>query len=342
MKRNPNHYSALFRFLGADLTNQFHKYGCNHVYFNTNVQTIHAGRIKYGIAERADVMRDLLEWNELYVAGRMHKPVQWRYSDGQTPIGEEGYPQYLDVDAMEERWIGKGQTFTDEARDNLNENTQADEPLSSTWNDNILPDPKLDQACRVNRRRALLFAILFSLPPSSNAHKHYSLEWNQLYEQICRLSYDGDVRMRLKAENAHKIQNIAHGQRAYFDAIYRDGIVANELHHGSFDERVLSLSLEEWRNFLVEAGVPQQVITIQRQLEPSHTHLHLENALNLANSSHLRGNVAEIQRLTKKSVEKIVFDSSKSQLIKGFFTAGTTTSIKYAWKKMMKSFWSRR
>jgi len=70
---NPTHYSAL-KHLGANrVANVQDNYGAG-VYFNTLVPC--EGRlIKYGVLNHDTLLNDLLDWETLYVAGRLHKPV---------------------------------------------------------------------------------------------------------------------------------------------------------------------------------------------------------------------------------------------------------------------------
>ncbi|XP_071550753.1 phosphatidate cytidylyltransferase, mitochondrial isoform X2 [Panulirus ornatus] len=71
--RNPRHYSFL-RFAGPHfIANVQENWGAK-IYFNTLVPT-HEGMIKYGVISHTSVITDLLDWDTLYVAGRLHKPV---------------------------------------------------------------------------------------------------------------------------------------------------------------------------------------------------------------------------------------------------------------------------
>jgi len=70
---HPGHYSAL-RHLGAQAVLEVQRLGAARVYYNTLVPT-HAGLIKYGVISREDLIADLQDWQALYVAGRLHKPV---------------------------------------------------------------------------------------------------------------------------------------------------------------------------------------------------------------------------------------------------------------------------
>ncbi|XP_012564290.2 phosphatidate cytidylyltransferase, mitochondrial [Hydra vulgaris] len=69
----PHHYSFV-RYFGTNFVSFLNKnYGAK-VYFNTLIE-FDKSLIKYGVIEIKDFVKDLLEWNTLYIAGRLHKPV---------------------------------------------------------------------------------------------------------------------------------------------------------------------------------------------------------------------------------------------------------------------------
>lgn len=73
LQMNRRHYSAL-KFLGTRaITHIQQQYGAG-IYFNTLVM-LGARLIKYGIVSTERLITDLLDWETLYMSGRLHKPV---------------------------------------------------------------------------------------------------------------------------------------------------------------------------------------------------------------------------------------------------------------------------
>lgn len=74
LKINAEHYSFL-KVFGNNFISKFQENSGAKVYFNTlvNVDDV---VIKYGVISRKDLVTDLLEWSDLYLAGRLHKPVK--------------------------------------------------------------------------------------------------------------------------------------------------------------------------------------------------------------------------------------------------------------------------
>ena len=75
--RNNQHYSILSRISQAHerIANLQENYGAR-VYFNPYVR-IGSLTVKYGVIKTDHLIQDLLEWTDLYVAGRLHKPVEF-------------------------------------------------------------------------------------------------------------------------------------------------------------------------------------------------------------------------------------------------------------------------
>lgn len=74
---NPSHYSAM-RHFGSSAIARYQQYYAAKVYFNTLVPLEEENNllIKYGVISTNDLIEDLLDWKDLYVAGRLQKPVE--------------------------------------------------------------------------------------------------------------------------------------------------------------------------------------------------------------------------------------------------------------------------
>ncbi|KAB1263883.1 Phosphatidate cytidylyltransferase; mitochondrial [Camelus dromedarius] len=74
LKKNWNHYSFL-KVLGPKMiSNVQNNYGAG-VYYNPLI-TCDGRLIKYGVISTSILIEDLLNWNNLYIAGRLQKPVK--------------------------------------------------------------------------------------------------------------------------------------------------------------------------------------------------------------------------------------------------------------------------
>uniref|UniRef100_A0A182Y5D4 Phosphatidate cytidylyltransferase, mitochondrial n=1 Tax=Anopheles stephensi TaxID=30069 RepID=A0A182Y5D4_ANOST len=76
LDQNFEHYSGM-RLLGGDVIAKYQETFGARVYFNTLVQIPDEDVIiKYGVVSTKDLLEDLTDWRCLYLAGRLHKPVE--------------------------------------------------------------------------------------------------------------------------------------------------------------------------------------------------------------------------------------------------------------------------
>ena len=73
LRKNPYDYEGFSNFLGSDYLSILNKkvfpVHFNHIKLEDN-------KIKYGIVSQNLFLKDLIDWNILTLAGRMHKPVK--------------------------------------------------------------------------------------------------------------------------------------------------------------------------------------------------------------------------------------------------------------------------
>lgn len=74
MRQYPEHYSALGSLGSGAVSHVQDKWGAG-VYFHPYI-TVEGVMIKYGVVNIETLCRDLSEWDTLYLAGRLHKPVK--------------------------------------------------------------------------------------------------------------------------------------------------------------------------------------------------------------------------------------------------------------------------
>ncbi|GKZ73230.1 mitochondrial translocator assembly and maintenance protein 41 [Aspergillus niger] len=150
LHQHRDHYSGLGS-LGSYMVSQVQDRIGAGVYFNPYI-TVNGTLIKYGVVNLDTLCRDLSQWDTLYLAGRLQKPVK------------------------------------------------------------ILRDhPKVRLANQMNLLSAVRVALLL-LPAEFTEF--------QLYSTIASMSYMGDLRMALPAEDPRKVNNIVSSQMANFRRLY--------------------------------------------------------------------------------------------------------------------------
>ena len=150
LQQHRDHYSAA-GYLRSYLVSGIQDHWGAGVYFNPYV-TVNGTLIKYGVVNLDTLCRDLSEWDTLYLAGRLQKPVKI-----------------------------------------------------------LRDDPRVRLANQINLISALRTALLL-LPPKFSEQ--------QLYSTIAGMSYLGDPRMSLGAENQDKVINIVRHQLPNFRRLY--------------------------------------------------------------------------------------------------------------------------
>ncbi|XP_076639902.1 phosphatidate cytidylyltransferase, mitochondrial [Colletes latitarsis] len=76
LELNPTHYAQPLRFLGHRVIANVQENWGAKIYYNTLVKIAGGYTIKYGVISEVSLVEDLLDWNDLYLAGRLHKPVK--------------------------------------------------------------------------------------------------------------------------------------------------------------------------------------------------------------------------------------------------------------------------
>ncbi|XP_044021417.1 phosphatidate cytidylyltransferase, mitochondrial [Aphidius gifuensis] len=76
MTMNPHHYAQPLRLFGPNIISKFQETWGAKLYYNTLIKTNDNRLIKYGVVTEDDIVEDLLDWNFMYLAGRLHKPVE--------------------------------------------------------------------------------------------------------------------------------------------------------------------------------------------------------------------------------------------------------------------------
>ncbi|KAL8673145.1 MAG: hypothetical protein Q9168_002442 [Polycauliona sp. 1 TL-2023] len=150
LQQHRDHYSGIGSLGSSFVSRVQNNYGAG-VYFNPYV-TVNGTLIKYGVVNLDTLCRDLSEWDTLYLAGRLQKPVKI-----------------------------------------------------------LRDDPRVRLANQMNLISAVRTALL--LLPSDFTEQ-------ELYGTIAGLSYLGDPRMALPAENPNKVANIIKYQLPNFRRLY--------------------------------------------------------------------------------------------------------------------------
>jgi len=310
LKQNSSHYSFL-KYGGPYYVSRFQNDFGASCYFNTlvklrlekekNEKEENVTRlIKYGVITEKALIKDLFDWEWLYVSGRLQKPV--KIIKKETPTISSA-------------------TTKMEPKDN---GQSEDEENGSLYNFAAV-NQSLDVALQCNLRNALHTSLL--LMP-----ERFSLQ--ALFNCVTALSYTGDLRM-IVGENKNKCANIVRPQMERFTHIYKpyiakeciEGFLACDFATGQLEQRLNPPTLYRHLSQLPRRLI--QTIVANRRIKSAH-YLDMEETI------YKLTNRIDVNEIVTESVEQIVRGTSTSQSVKGAFTAGFFKAIDYSLRKLNK------
>ena len=305
LKRNPGHYSILGS-LGPENITRIQRNFRACIYFNVvmNIGTsghleaqdpdlVYPKSMKYGVIQTQDFIEDLLEWDNLYVAGRLHKPIQILIE----PRMEAGVFTGIEANGQDIKTAGHVLDF--------------------------------------NRKSAVRISLLL-LP------EVFSEE--DLFKTIAGISYQGDFRMII-GEDKNKVSKIVEPQKEMFRQIYHPlvvSVLSEVKKHFVYDLRNRRYEVPASTAFMIRLiqALPSNV---RRFFSPKNSETKVSSS-NLSHRMLPKDKVVQfklqVAKLTLNALQSIVWSSSLSQGIKGFFTTGFVKAIKYCTRKIMKMYQS--
>ena len=187
-------------------------------------------------------------------------------------------------------------------------------------------DKEIHESLNVNLKNALHTALL--LMPET-----FNLE--ELFLCITNLSYHGDVRRSIGAEDKSKVFNIVKPNYDHFYELYKPLIqkeCAHFLHFNEFtmqiDQDKSSHSIYHNLNFL-----PKNLLQII-----INKCVHLRQYQDMEEIVFKLATRADLKVIINLAINHIVQRTSFTQTLKGFFTAGILKSINYTARKFKKVF----
>ncbi|KAJ2849619.1 Mitochondrial translocator assembly and maintenance protein 41, partial [Coemansia erecta] len=258
ISQNRPHYSFMGS-LGSNAVSFVQERLGAGVYFNPFI-SINGVVVKYGVVSMETLSSDLLNWDTLYLAGRMHKP-----------------------------------TLT------------------------LRRDPLMRISKQVNLTHAVRAALLM-LP------KNFTSE--ELFQTIAKISFAGDIRMKIGGENPQKVRNIVAAQMPLFKSRYRSIIeglpnleyIAGDLLQQDMGPAARAAMLRKMPNNFYDQLV--------RQGRKAGVKLPPGLGAEAVNSERLVS-MDEIQGMASSAIEKIVARPALTQSLKGILTSGVAKSIAY-------------
>ncbi|KAL7529899.1 hypothetical protein ACHAXR_003214 [Thalassiosira sp. AJA248-18] len=268
----------------------------SHQKTKTNKQPIQR-QIKYGVVSTDDLIQDLLYWDYLYLAGRMHKPI---VSIDPTPkLGHSEGPHEQQVERLAE--------IEDAQRTNLLSAVSASLLLHNTT--------KNEQSIPVSQ----LYTTIASLSYTGDFRMHGAEDPNKvkkLVETPEMMNLWGDM----YSETLGKLQVL--GLLSVVDGCQvSDALHTTANNHGG-GRKHLECNL-------TDLALRKQLV----QHLPPKLRKHSDQIVGTVGSS---DSIQHGSAVLRQELANIVAGAAKSQSVKGFFTAGVSKSWKYALAKLAK------
>lgn len=169
-----------------------------------------------------------------------------------------------------------------------------------------ISDPDIERANEINKKNALTVALLLLDKEKPTIE--------DLYVKICSLSYMGDSRKSLKAEDPNKVKKLASGSKDYFDREYKEKTDLFEVGK----DGILKIDYE--KVYLAMNSLPEE----------------LKNQIESSVGENKSENIEQVRNAIKEYLTNIINSSSKKQTIKGIATTGPKNSISYGLAKLKK------
>ena len=322
---NPHHYAPLFRTspTRAAWWQQGHVlpksiFGINPGVFFNFVDDAKCW-MKYGVMTRDDLAADLMNWDSLYAGGRLHKPTATiytsRFDDNTDNNGDSGGMDILRLQRKHNLPAAVSVALLLASASPPTRNHNADTPIASSSS---------------------------------------SLELSELYSHISGLSYTGDFRMQMGAEDPGKINKLVHspGQLARFHALYYETAVVPLLEMGIVTSSSSSSSPSPLDTLRLtwNPSDPSVVKHLWRQLPPRFQCLPQAPTTpprQASGNNHTKISIGDkdlqnIRAALNQELHNIVAPAARYQSFKGLWTAGLGKSAKYAFAKLSKGILRQR
>lgn len=361
LRRNPEHYSFL-RWMGAGTIARVQMWGAG-VYYNTHVKLTGSDLVswseltlselhrlgsdctscvcsccsassqtfKYGVVATPSLLKDLKDWNQLHVAGRLHKPV--------LPILGNEDPVLAPAirtnrqQALLAACLLLPPSFTEIVSSN-----------TPSCCDDMM-------GCRGGALPCLVWGCQvwnFHLPALSALVPCPSLLApvipQELFSCLAQLSYMDDIRWTMGlGENPNKVSNIVRGSYSEFRQLYAP--IMPELglqpaHTGTTAAAALEFSTDDlwfanqrYENSIRESRSPHEHL----KALPAAIRRNFPSLSNQPDQQQLVGGHQDLAAGLALQLRGIVRASSRAQAFKGLLTAGVSKSLGYVAAKFTKA-----